>query len=133
MVLPRDFRLAFLVPLCAALAGCGSARVIETRNFSPETENCSVERYRQSVENNETGVFASTSDSMPNAFSPIAAEIVALPPIAAGQCKIEYAMKEPWPASIVFLVTIIEEQGRLCFEHSSELKKGPSSICFDRP
>ncbi len=132
-MLPREFRFAFVVPLCAALAGCGSPKVIETRNFSPETENCTVERYRQSVENNETGVFASTSKPVPNAFSPIAAEIVALPPIAAGQCKIEYAMKEPWPTPYVFQVTVIEEQGQLCFEHSSEFKTGPSSICLDRP
>lgn len=135
MVLPRDFRLPFVVMASALLAGCASEnRLLETRGISPQTEECTAERYLPAIENLRdipTGIYP---EGMQRRYGPLAAEILALPPISQGRCEIEFAFGRYPNDQYTATVAITEEQSSLCIRHQSFVNKegqGPQ-LCLDR-
>jgi hypothetical protein len=71
---------------------------------------------------------------MQRRYGPLAAEILALPPISQGRCEIEFAFGR-YPDDVYeSMVTIIEDQSGLCMRHQSYIDKkgqGPQ-LCLDR-
>jgi hypothetical protein len=136
MVLPREFRLAFVVMASALLAGCANFSLQDTRLISPPSEECTAERYLPVIEGREDDFNAlfGADGGVPPFYHVIAAEILALPPISQGRCEIEFAFGR-YPDDVYeSMVTIIEDQSGLCMRHQSYIDKkgqGPQ-LCLDR-
>jgi hypothetical protein len=134
MVLPRDFRLALVVMVCALLAGCANFSLQDTRLISPPSEECTAERYLPAIENLRdipTGIYP---EGMQRRYGPLAAEILALPPISQGRCEIEFAFGRYPNDQYTATLAITEEQSSLCIRHQSFVTKesqGPE-LCLDR-
>jgi hypothetical protein len=134
MILPRVIRVAFVISVCALLAGCGYNRLLESRTTSPQTEGCTAERYLPAIENIRDMPTWIAPEGMQGFYSPIAAEILALPPISQGRCEIEFAFgrypDDPWTVRM----TITEEQSGVCVRHwnASYGSREAPRVCFDR-
>jgi hypothetical protein len=134
MILPRVIRVAFVISVCALLAGCGYNRLLESRTTSPQTEGCTAERYLPAIENIRDMPTWIAPEGMQGFYSPIAAEILALPPISQGQCEIESAFGRYPDDYYTVRMTITEEQSGVCIEHSNVFNgsRGGPRVCFDR-
>ena len=142
MIQSRAIRLSFVVLLCTLLAGCVYNRLVESRTISPQTEGCTAERYRPAIDNLRDiptriwpeGVSRLYPEGMQGYYRPLAAEILALPPISQGRCEIEFAfalyLDGPWSVR----VTITEDQSGVCIRHRSfDTKEGQGpQLCVDR-
>jgi hypothetical protein len=134
MILPRVIRVAFVISVCALLAGCGYNRLLESRTTSPQTEGCTAERYLPAIENFREIPTGVASEGMQGFYGPLAAEILALPPISQGQCEIEFAFGRYPDDYYTVRMTITEEQSGVCIEHLTFITNPGSArrVCFDR-
>ena len=137
MVLPREFRLAFVVMVCALLGGCSYIfRLQDTRVISPPSQECTAERYLPVIEGREddfSALMGADGGVLP-VYGVIAPEILALPPITAGRCEIEFAFGRYPDDQYENTMTITEDQGGVCLRHWNGFygsREGPR-VCFDR-
>jgi hypothetical protein len=137
MVLPREFRLAFVVMASALLAGCSYIFSLQdTRVISPPSQECTAERYLPVIEGREDdfSALAGPDWSMPLVYDVIAPEILALPPITAGRCEIEFAFGRYPDDQYEKTMIITEDQSSLCLIHLTGLTNRDNArrVCFDR-
>ena len=137
MILPCASSLPFVVLFCTLLAGCSYIFSLQdTRVISPPSQECTAERYLPVIEGREDdfSAISGVDGGVLPVYSVIAPEILALPPITAGRCEIEFAFGRYPDDQYENTMTITEDQGGVCLRHWNGFygsREGPS-LCVDR-